>query len=103
MIKSILFVLIILGIYFMTLSDKEPEQYDTSTYVSSEASNKKSLDTLTETYKTRVEAQNIANTINPSNSYLGSRLDSKTGASDAVKVGNERMGAQDKAIETLMR
>ena len=101
--KSILFVLIIVGIYFMTFGKKEPQMSDVNPTTLSETTNNKSMDSLSNTYKTRVEAQNIANTINPSNSYLGSRLDARGSAKGAVDTSNQRTEAQNKAIDNLIK
>lgn len=98
--KSIIFVLIILSIFFITTREKEPLEDHTN---SNEAPKKTYIDTPMNTYKTRVKAQNIANTINPSNSYLGSRLDARGSAKNAVSVGNKRMEEQDKAMEALLK
>lgn len=100
--KSILVVIIILGIYFMVIREEVPE-YDQTNEVATMEEPQQEFDTLSNTYEKRVEAQNIANTINPSSSYLGSRLDARTGASNAVKVGNDRMEAQEKALDALMK
>ena len=101
--KSIIFVIIILSIYFITTSEEEIQDSYTSSIESPKTPKKTHIDSLTNTYKTRVEAQNIANTINPSNTYLGSRLDARGMAKDTVKVGNKRVEEQNKAMEALMK
>ena len=101
--KSIIFVLIILSIFFITTSEKEKQEDHTNTIESPETPKKTYIDTPMNTYKTRIEAQNIANTINPSSSYLGSRLDARGSAKNAVKVGNKRMEEQNKAMEAFLK
>jgi len=101
--KSIIFVIIILSIFFITTSEEEIQDSDTSSIESPKTPKKTHIDSPMNTYKTRVEAQNIANTINPSNTYLGSRLDARGMAKDSVKVGNKRVEEQNKAMEALMK
>jgi len=100
MIKSIIFILIILSIFFITTSEEETQENSIET---TETPKKTYIDSPTNTYKTRVEAQNIANTINPSNSYLGSRLDARGMAKKSVAESNKRMEEQDKAMEALTK
>ena len=102
--KSIIFVLIILGIFFITTTrEEEAQENNTNTIEAPETPKKPHIDSLSHTYKNRVEAQNIANTINPSNSYLGSRLDARGMAKDSVKIGNKRIEEQNKAMEALTK
>ena len=101
--KSIIFVLIILGIFFMTTREEKPQENYTNTIETSETPKKTYMDTPINTYKTRIEAQNIANTMNPSNSYLGSRLDARGSAKNSVKEANKRIEEQNKAMEALLK
>jgi len=101
--KSIIFVLIILSIFFITTREEGIQDNHVNTIETSDAPKKTYIDSPMNTYKTRVEAQNIANTINPSSSYLGSRLDARGMAKESVKVGNKRMEEQNKAMEALMK
>jgi len=99
--KNILIViLIIVGIFFFTTGSEEIESNHTTTV---QTPKKTYLDSPMNTYKDRIEAQNIANTINPSNSYLGSRLDARGAAKNAVEVGNKRIEEQNKAMEALLK
>ncbi len=101
--KSIIFVLIILSIFFITTREEETQENHANTIETSETPKKTYIDSPMNTYKTRVEAQNIANTINPSSSYLGSRLDARGMAKDSVKEGNKRIEEQNKAMEALLK
>ena len=98
--KVSIFIFVILGIVFFTLSGEDTEEEYTSP---TETHKKTYIDSPMNTYKSRIEAQNIANTINPSSSYLGSRLDARGSAKNAVKQSNQRAEAQDKAMEALMK
>lgn len=100
MMKSIIFILIILSIFFITTSEEETQE---NSIERTETPKKTYIDSPTNTYKTRVEAQNIANTINPSNSYLGSRLDARGMAKKSVAESNKRMEEHDKAMEALTK
>ena len=101
--KSIIFVLIILSIFFITTREEETEENHINTIETSDTPKKTYIDSPMNTYKTRVEAQNIANTINPSTSYLGSRLDARGSAKNSVKEANKRVSEQDKAMEALLK
>lgn len=96
--KVIIFILAIFSIFFLTLREKNTEEdYKNTVATPKEAY----IDSPTNTYKKRVETQNIANTLQLSNSYLGSRLDARGSAKNAVKQSNKRIEAQDKAMEAL--
>ena len=60
-------------------------------------------DTPINTYEQRVEAQNIANTIQPSNSYLGTRIDARRDAKESVKQANELMESRNKALDAFTK
>lgn len=61
------------------------------------------IDNPTNTYERRVEAQNIANTLqNPVNTYLNSRTDAMSLAKKSIKESNKRTDEQDKALEALL-
>lgn len=101
--KSVIFVLIILGIFFFTTREEDSYIKQTNTTETPQTPKKTSIESPMNTYKKRVEAQNIANTINLSNSYLGSRLDGRGMAKDAVKVGKKRIEEQNKAMDALTK
>ena len=89
-----------LSIFLLTACGEETKGNHTNTL---ETPKKTYIDTPINTYKGRIEAQNIANTINPSSSYLGSRLDARGSAKNAVQQSNKRTEAQDKAMESLLK
>ncbi len=103
MLKSIIFVLIILGIFFMTTREDGVQENHSNPIEAQDTPKKTNMDSLSNSYKTRIEAQNIANTINTSNSYLGSRLDARGGAKNSIKDANQRVNEQDKAMEALLK
>lgn len=96
-----IFILIILSIFILTDCGEERQEDHTGT---SETSKKTYLDSPTNTYETRVEALNIANTIqNPVNTYLNSRVDARGSAKKSIKESNKRIEEQDKAMEALTK
>jgi hypothetical protein len=101
--KSIIFVLLIVGIYLITTREEDVQETHTNPIETTEVAKKTYIDNPTNTYKSRVEAQNIANTLNLSNTYLGSRLDATGMAKDTVNVGNKRIEEQNKAMEALTK
>jgi|GEM_PF-2397730 len=98
--KTSIFIFAILSIFFLTLCGEETEEDYTNT---TESPKKTYLDSPINTYKDRIEAQNIANTIQHPSSYLGSRIDARGSAKNAVKKSNNRVEAQDKAMEDLLK
>lgn len=96
-----IFILIILSIFILTACGEERQEDHTDT---SETPKKTYLDSPTNTYETRVEALNIANTIqNPVNTYLKSRVDARGSAKNSIKESNKRIEEQDKAMEALTK
>ncbi len=99
--KNILIIIfIILGIYFFTIGREETQENHTDT---TEKPKKTYLDSPTNTYKRRVEAQNIANTIQHPASYLNSRIVTRESAKKSVKESNKRIEEQNRAIEAFMK
>jgi thioredoxin-related protein len=99
--KSIIVVLIIISIFFIATREEVPQENYTDPIEAPDTPKKTYIDSPINTYKSQVEAQNIANTINPSSSYLGSRLDARGMSKDAVKEANKRMEEQNKAMEAF--
>lgn len=100
--KSIIIViLVILSILFFTTSREDPEENYTNP---TEYPKKTYIDSPTNTYESRVEALNIANTIDkPVNSYLNSRIDARGSAKKSVNESNKRMDEQDRAMKALIK
>lgn len=98
--KITIFILAILGIFFLTLCTETTEQVPTNT---TKVSNDAYIDTPLNTAKRDIETQNIANTIQNPSSYLGSRIEARGSSKNAVKLNNERIEAQDKAMDALTK
>ncbi|KYJ87399.1 hypothetical protein [Sulfurovum riftiae] len=99
--KNILIIIfIILGLFFFMIGSEETQENHTNTI---EKPKKTYLDTPANTYKRRIEAQNIANTIQHPASYLNSRVVTRESAKKSVKESNKRMEEQNKAIEAFMK
>ena len=73
--------------YTETIESSEPAHFDTPAKQSAQ----------------RIEALNIANTIQNPSSYLGSRIEARGSAKDSVQEGNKRMEEQDKALEAFLK
>ena len=97
--KGILLILIIIGLILFTSFETETE------VSSSEAGKKTMIDSPRNTYETRIEAQNIANTLQSpvSNNYLNSRVNAKEMSKSSVQEANQRIQAQDKALEAFIK
>jgi len=92
---------IILGILVFTTSKDDTEDHDTN---SIDTPKKTSFDTPAHTYKKRVQALSISNTLqNPVNTYLDSRVDAIGMSRKSVIEGNKRMEEQNKAMESLTK
>ena len=92
---------IILGILVFTTSKNNTEDNDIN---SIDTPKKTYLDSPTNTYKKRVEALSISNTLqNPVNTYLDSRVDAMGQSRKSVIEGNKRMEEQNKAMESLTK
>ena len=98
--KVSIFIVAIIGIFFLTLCQEETEVGEKHTIQNPK---EPYMDTPINTYKERVEAQNIANTIQNPNSYLGSRIEARGSSKQVVKESNQRSEAQNKAIEDFMK
>jgi len=89
-----------LTILLLTACGEKTKENHTSTV---EGPKKTYLDTPTNTYENRVEAQTIANTLqNPVNTYLDSRTDAMALARKSVKQSDTRTEEQNKAMESLL-
>lgn len=94
---------IILGILVFTTSKDDTEDNYTNS-IESPSTQKTSFDTPAHTYKKRVEALSISNTLqNPVNTYLDSRVDAMGQSRKSVIEGNKRMEEQNKAMESLTK
>jgi hypothetical protein len=92
---------IILGILVFTTSKDDTEDNDTN---SIDTPKKTYLDSSTNTYKKRVEALSISNTLqNPVNTYLDGRVDAMGKSRKSVIEANKRMEEQNKAMESLTK
>ena len=98
--KVSIFFVAIFSIFFLTLCQEESELGEIEPAKSSKEA---SFDTPLNTYKERIEIQNIANTIQNPNSYFGSRVEARGSSKQAVKQSNIRSEAQDKAIDAFMK
>ena len=99
--KGIIFVLLIIAamLFFTTSNDTA---YESNTQTAN-TTKKTYHDTPINNYEQRIEAQNIANTIQPSNSYLGSRIDARGDAKESVKQANDLMESRNKALDALTK
>jgi hypothetical protein len=94
-------IFVILGIFLLSTCGEETQEDYTN---SIETPKKTYLDTPTHTYKKRVEALSISNTLqNPVNTYLDSRVDAMGMSRKSLKEGNKRIEEQDKAMEALTK
>ena len=98
--KISIYIFAILSVFFLTLCTEETDEDYTHT---EERPKEAYIDSPTNTYKKHVETLNIANTIQNSGSYLGSRVDARASSKNAVKQSNKRTETQDKAIEALTK
>jgi len=98
--KISIFILAILSIFFLTLCTEKTEEVSTN---SSQSPKNAYIDTPMNTAKRSIETQNIANTIQNPSSYLGSRIDARGSSKNAVKQSNERIEAQDKAMDAFLK
>jgi hypothetical protein len=98
--NSRILIFSILSIFLLTACGEETKENHTDTI---ETPKKTYIDNPTNTYDRRVEAQNIANTLqNPVNTYLNSRTDAMSLAKQAVKKSDKRTEEQDEAMEALL-
>lgn len=95
---------IILGILVFTTTSKDDIEDNHTNSIESPSSQKTSFDTPAHTYKKRVEALSISNTLqNPVNTYLDGRVDTMGKSRKSVIEANKRMEEQNKAMESLTR
>lgn len=97
---SILIIITLLSIFLLKTCGKKTKENHANTI---ESPKKTYLDTPKNTYDSRVEALNIANTIQNPDTYLDSRVNARESAKKSVQESNKRMGEQDKAIEALTK
>ena len=100
--KVSIFILAILGIFFLTLCTEKTEEVQTKSEEIPKT-NDAYIDTPMNTAKRSIETQNIANTIQNPSSYLGSRLDARGSSKNAVKQSNARIEEQNKAMDALTK
>jgi len=98
--NSSILIFAILSIFLLTFCREETKENHTNTI---ETPKKTYIDSPTNTYDRRVEALNIANTIQHPVGYLNSRVDARGSAKKSVKQSNKRAEAQDKAMEALTK
>ena len=91
-------LIIITIILFLTTNQKTTNNIQVNTVETPQ----KSFDTPMNTYKERIEAQNIANTIQSPGSYLGSRVEARGSAKQSLRESNKRREAENKAIEDML-
>lgn len=96
-------LLIIVAILFLTSSRKTTYETQIHPVENTLETPKKTFDTPIHTYKRRIEAQNIANSIQSPNSYLGSRVDARESAKKSLSESNKRIEEQNKAMEVLVK
>jgi hypothetical protein len=93
-------VLVTLGIFLLTTCGEETQENHTDTI---ETPKKTYLDSPINTYEERIEAQNIANTLQSPNSYLNSRVIERDEAKKSVNQGIKQIEEQEKAIEAFLK
>jgi len=99
--KGIIFVILII-VFMLFLAGPREELGQNYTEDTQEAK-ETYLDTPMNTYKERIEAQNIANTIQTSGSNLNNHINARVDSKQAVKKANSQMEANDKALEAFMK
>ena len=98
-IGIILFV--ILALLLLFTFDNDTQAYQTET---AETPKKTYLDTPMNNYKDQIEAQNIANSLQPpSSSYLNSRVNARVDSKKSVELSNQQKQNTDKAIEAFLK
>jgi len=100
--KNIIIVILIIAGLFLFMTKEDPVQ---NNYTDTTKSPKKTeFDTPTHTYKKRVEALSISNTLQqPVNSYLNSRIDARGSSKNSVDTANKKLEEQNKAMEALTK
>jgi len=99
--KGIIFVILIIVFMLFLVG---PREETAKIYTEDTQEPKKTyLDTPINTYKERIEAQNIANTIQTSGSNLNSHINARVDSKQAVQTANSQMEANDKAIEAFLK
>ncbi|MFT7824823.1 MAG: hypothetical protein ABXS92_08680 [Sulfurimonas sp.] len=96
---GILIIAALSGIFLFQMCGRETQENHANTTESPE----KTFDTPMKTNEKRIEAQNIANTIQSPNRYLNSRVNARESAKKAVNESSRRMKEQDKAIGNFMK
>lgn len=96
-------LLITVAILFLTTSKKNTYETQTHSVENTIETSEKTFDTPIHTYKRRIEVQNIANSIQSPNSYLGSRVETRESAKKSLSESNKRIEEQNKAVEALVK
>lgn len=92
---------IILALLLIFNGGEDTQEVQTNTI---ETPKKTYLDTPTNTYKRRVEALSISNTLqNPVNTYLDGRVDAIGNSRKSVNEGNKRIEEQNKAMDDFLK
>ena len=99
--KGIIFVILIIVFMLFIVGPREDsvQNYTEDTQEAKQTY----IDTPMNTYKERIEAQSIANTIQTSGSNLNSHINARVDSKQAVQTTNSQMEANDKAIEAFMK
>ena len=98
--KIAILLFVIFALLLVFTYDKDTQEYQTDT---AETPQKTYLDTPMNTYKERIEVQNIANTIQTSGSNLNSHINARVDSKQAVETANSKMDANDKALDAFMK
>jgi len=96
-------LLIVVAILFLTTSRETTYETHKNPIKKTIETPQKAFDTPIHTYTKRIEAQNIANTIQSPNSYLGSRIDARGSAKKSLNESNKRIEEQNKAMDAFLK
>lgn len=97
---GIFIVITLLSIFLFKACGKETQENYANTI---ESPKKTYLESPKNIYDGRVEALNIANTIQNPDAYLNSRVNARESAKKSVQESNKQRKKQDKAIEALTK
>ncbi len=99
--KNLMLVILIIAGLFLFMTKEDPIH---NTYTdTAEPPKKTELNTPANTYKKRVEALSISNTLQNPTSYLSSRVNSRESSKKSVNKANKRIEEQNKAMEALTK
>ena len=96
-------LLIVSAILFLTTNKETTYETHTNTIESTIETPQKTFDTPIHTYNERIEAQNIANTIQSPNSYLSNRVEARGSAKKSLNMSNKRIEEQNKAMDAFLK